>query len=78
MLICQENYGKNRDFFLLCKRSLFALQADPFSAADKAPRVGERAGRTPRDRARAGRTPAVRAHANKTCVKGSNFMKQGE
>ena len=35
MLICQENYGKNRDFFLLCKRSLFALQADPFSATDK-------------------------------------------
>ena len=35
MLICQENYGKNRDFFLLCKRSLFAPQADPFSATDK-------------------------------------------
>lgn len=35
MLICQEYYGKNRDFFLRCKRSLLALQADPFSATDK-------------------------------------------
>ena len=35
MLICQEKYRKDRDFFLRCKRNLFALQADRFSATDK-------------------------------------------